>query len=68
VKGFIDISEKISSIIIIIIIIDIYCQIPFFPGDSLEPAVIPIVQASISHCSTFRLTLHFKCSKFSCLL
>jgi hypothetical protein len=50
VKGFIDINEN----ILFIIIMDMYCKIPFFPGASLEPAVIPTAQALISHCSTFR--------------
>jgi hypothetical protein len=36
----------IIPIIIIIIIIDVSCHMPFLPGNSLEPTVIPTAQAS----------------------
>jgi ABC-type polysaccharide/polyol phosphate export permease len=35
-----------NIIIIIIIIVVVSCHRPFFPGTSLEPAVIPTAQAS----------------------
>ena len=60
-----------NGIIIIIIIIIIiryvcFCHMPFLPGASLEPALIPT-----AHTSSFTLQ-HFPyyewCSKYSCLL
>ena len=39
---------------------------PFLPGTFLEPAVIPIPQASRSHCSTFRIMCDVPSIAVSC--
>jgi len=57
-----------NNIIIIIIIIDmnVSCHKFFFPGTSLEPAVIPTAQASSFTLQYF--PYYVWCSKYSCLL
>jgi len=33
-------------VVVVVVVVDVSCHKPFLPGTSLEPAVIPIAQAS----------------------
>jgi len=48
-------SFDLFIIIIFFLSLSLSCHRPFLPGNSLEPTVIPIAQAQVSHCSTFRI-------------